>query len=68
MIKKRNVDPFLYADDGQLNVLLRIQDVSAALRNMESCVSDVHNWRTSKRLQLNPSKIEVIRGSARVVC
>ena len=54
LLKKRN------ADDGQLNVHLRIQDVTVALQNMETYVGDVQNWCASKRLQFNPSKTEVI--------
>ena len=60
MIEKRSVDPYLYADDGQPNVYLRINDLNAALQNMETCVGDVQNLCASKRLQLNPSKTEVI--------
>ena len=60
VIEKRSVDLHLYADDGQLNVHLRINDVKAALQNMETCVGDVQNWCGSKRLQLNPSKTEDI--------
>ena len=54
VIEKRSVDPYLYADDGQLNIHLRINDVYAALQNMNSCVGDVQNWCASKRLQFNP--------------
>ena len=60
VIEKRSVDPYLYADDGQLNVHLRINDVNAALKNLETCVGDVQNWCASKRLQPNPSNSEVI--------
>ena len=60
VIEKRSVDPYLYSDDGQLNVHLRINDVNSALQNMEICVGDVQNWCASKRLQPNPSKTEVI--------
>ena len=61
VIEKRSVDTYPYADDGQLNVHLRINDVNAALQNMETCVGDVQSWCASERLQLNPSKTEVIR-------
>ena len=60
VIEKCSVDLYLYADDGQLNVHFQINDVKAALQNMETCVGDVQNWCASKRLQLNPSKTEVI--------
>ena len=57
VIEKRSVDPYPYSDDGQLIVHLRI---NSALQNMETCVGDVQNWCASKRLQLNPSKTDVI--------
>ena len=38
VIEKRSVDPCLYSDDSQVNVHLRIKDVTAALQNMETCV------------------------------
>ena len=60
VIEKGNVDPYLYGDDGQLNVHLRINDVNATRQSMETCVGDFQNWFASKRLQLNPSKTEVI--------
>ena len=60
VIEKCSVDPYLYSDDGQLNIHLRINDVNAALQNMETCVGDVQNLCSSKRLQLNPLKTEVI--------
>ena len=53
LIERRCVYPYLYADDDQLNVHLWIQDVNAALQNMETCVDDVQNWCASKRLQVN---------------
>ena len=37
-----------------------VADVSAAKRNTEACVSAVQIWCASRRLQLNPSKTEVI--------
>ena len=58
--EKRSVDPFLYVDDSQLDVHLTIKYENSALQNMETCVGDVQNRCPSKRLQLNPSKTEVI--------
>ena len=60
MIEKHSVDPYMYADDGQLNVHLRLNDVNAALQNTETYVGDVQYWCASTRLQLNPSKTEVV--------
>ena len=60
VVEEHNVDPYLYADGGQLNDHLLPSDITAAIPKMENCVDAVHKWCTSKRLQLNPSKIEVI--------
>ena len=37
-----------------------LSDVADVCRRLEQCVSAVHDWCTSRRLQLNPSKTEVI--------
>ena len=60
VIEENKVDPYRYADDGQLNDHLLLYDVGAAIPNMENCVDTVHRWHASKHLQLNPSKAAVI--------
>jgi len=50
----------LFADDKQLLTSVTVADVSAAKSNTEACVADVQAWCASRRLQLNPSKTEVI--------
>ena len=60
VVEEHNVDPYLYADDGQLDDHLLLFNVGAAIPKMENCVDVVHKWYASKRLQLNPSKTEVI--------
>ena len=49
VIEKRSVDPYLYSDDGQLNVHLQINDVkNTALQHMEICAYNL----TRQRLKL----------------
>jgi len=50
----------LFADDKQLLTSVTVTDVSVAKSNTETCVADVQVWCASRRLQLNPSKTEVI--------
>ena len=54
------VEEHNYANDGQLNVHILLSDVSAAIPKMENCVDAGNKWYDSKRLQLNPSKTEII--------
>ena len=49
-----------FADDKQLLTSVIVTDVSVAKSNSEACVTDVQAWCASRRLQLNPSKTDVI--------
>jgi len=49
-----------YADDTQLMKNTRITDVSSTIQTLQQCIEAIHRWCTSRRLQLNPSKTEVI--------
>ena len=51
----------LFADDKQLFTSVTVTAVSVANSNTEACVADVQAWCASRRLQLNPSKMEVVR-------
>ena len=50
----------LFADDKQLLTSVTVTDLSVAKSNSAACVADVQAWCASRRLQLNPSKTEVI--------
>jgi len=50
----------LYADDTQLMKNTRIIDVSSTIQTLQQCIEAIHRWCASRRLQLNPSKTEVI--------
>jgi len=49
-----------YADDTQLMKNTRITDVSSTIQTLQQCIEAIHRWCASRRLQLNPSKTEVI--------
>ena len=50
----------LYADDTQLIGRAKISDVSCTIDRLQRCVTAVGDWCASRRLQLNPSKTELI--------
>jgi len=52
--------PHFYADDTQLLMSTRPDGVTAVCRVLEQCVCDVQTWCSSRRLQLNPAKTELI--------
>jgi hypothetical protein len=38
----------------------RIDDIASAINQLQQCIVTIHGWCSSRRLQLNPSKTEVI--------
>ena len=50
----------LYADNKQAYTDVPVQDVCLAKRVLQDCISVVANWCSSRRLQLNASKTELI--------
>jgi len=55
-----SVLPLFFADDSQLLASTTPSGVADVCRRLERCVSAVHDWCTRRRLELNPSKTEVI--------
>ena len=60
VIETHEVGHHLYADDTQVSDHVHLSQVAAATANIERCVASVHGWCSSKRLQLNPTKSEII--------
>jgi hypothetical protein len=50
----------LFADDKQLLKSSGIQDINNVQQLLISCISDVRDWCSSRRLQLNATKTELI--------
>ena len=50
----------IYVDDNQVYIHCRYRDVNVAAFKIESCVAAINNWMASNRLQLNPSKTELV--------
>ena len=57
---KHRVRHHLYADDKQAYVDVPIQDIDQARSTLQDCIADVSSWCSSRRLQLNTSKTELI--------
>ena len=60
VIEKHELDHHLDADDTHIADHLQLTQAAMAITNIERCVESVHVWCTSKRLQLNPTKSEII--------
>ena len=55
----------IYADDTQFQKNLRIVDIKTTLVNLELCVGAIKDWCSSRLLQLNADKTELIRFGSR---
>ena len=59
-IERYAIEHHLYADDTHLSDDPPITSITASISNMEQCIDAVHTWCSSKCLQLNPTKTEII--------
>ena len=50
----------LYADDTQLVKSTRIIDITPTIQTLQQCIEAIHKWCASRRLQLNPSKTDIV--------
>jgi len=50
----------LYADDAQFMKCTRINNVASTIQTLQQCIEAIHKWSSSRRLQLNLPKTEVI--------
>ena len=60
LIDSYQLGQHLYADDAQLMKRTRINNVASTIQTLQQCIEAIHQWCSSRRLQLNPSKTEVI--------
>ena len=60
LIQTLSVEDHIYADDTQLLAHMQFTEVLRYRRNLERCVGQIQDWCTSKRLQLNPDKTEIL--------
>ena len=50
----------MYADDTQLMAHLTINDIPSVATRLQNCIEVIQVWCNSRRLQLNPTKTELI--------
>jgi primosomal protein N'' len=50
----------LFADNKQLYISTPVSEVQATLRRLSDCITDVISWCSSRCLQLNVMKTELI--------
>ena len=60
LIKRHQLHPHLYADDTQIYGHCQPSSVDELQEAVSVCVDDVQSWMRANRLQLNPSKTEVL--------
>ena len=60
LIAYHQFDFHLYADDTQLIAPTTINDIESTVHRIGCCLSAIQSWCASRRLQLNPSKTELI--------
>jgi len=58
--KKHGVGHHLYADAKQAYLEVYVQDIDKARSTLQECIADVRSWCSSRRLQLNTDKTELI--------
>ncbi len=60
VIKNKDFDFHLYADDTQLYSSFKASNVNASLTAMSDCASDINEWMIANKLKMNTDKTEVM--------
>jgi len=60
LITNHQLSYHLYADDTQLLGSTSTSNIRSTVDRLQSCVAAIHQWCDSRRLQLNPTKTELI--------
>jgi hypothetical protein len=60
LVETHRVNHHLFADDKQLYASTTVPEVEVTLRRLNDCIADIISWYSSRRLQLNVTKTELI--------
>ena len=60
LIEEHLLGHHMYADDTQLMAHLTINDIPSVATRLQNCIEAIQVWCNSRRLQLNPTKTELI--------
>jgi len=58
VVEKHSLRLYAYADDLQLTLHFRRDELAASIKQLERCVEDVDQWMSANRLMLNVDKTE----------
>ena len=60
IVSSHSIRSVVYADDTQLYLTFKPQDLDNAIKKIEACIRDIRSWCTSNNLVLNDGKTELI--------
>jgi len=66
--EKHGVTLHAFADDTQLYLHCRRDDMASTALQLEQCLSDVGHWMSANRLKLNADKAELLLAGSRRCC
>jgi len=68
VVEKHGIRLHAYADDLQLTLDFRRDELAASIERLERCIEDVDQWMSANRLMLNVDKTEwLLVGSRRTL-
>jgi len=58
VVEKHGLRLYAYADDSQLTLHFRRDELTASIERLERCIEDVDQWMSANRMMLNVDKME----------
>ena len=60
IIKSHLPNVHAFADDTQLYISFKLDDIDPAITGMTNCIADIKNWMLKDKLRLNDNKTEIV--------